>query len=163
VLVSLVKNLGPRLIKGLGSAMLNVGKAIGTGILDGLGDLGHLLLTKVKDAIGWVAGKVGSAGSSIGKALNPFGDGIGTGPAPSSALSGGNGLMGARSILAPFAGLAGRFGLHTSSGLRPGAVTVSGNRSYHATGTRSTKPAPRPGCSGTSATSRASSEVCCAS
>jgi hypothetical protein len=51
-----------------------------------------------------------------------------------TAFSGGNSLMGARSSMGPVAGIAARFGLHTSSGLRPGAITTSGNVSYHSTG-----------------------------
>jgi len=43
-------------------------------------------------------------------------------------------LMGASSALKPFAALGAQFGLHVSSGLRPGAVTSSGNTSYHASG-----------------------------
>jgi hypothetical protein len=46
----------------------------------------------------------------------------------------GTGLMGAKSMLAPFAASGSRYGLHVSSGLRRGAITSSGNVSNHASG-----------------------------
>lgn len=46
----------------------------------------------------------------------------------------GGGLKGARASMAPFAGAAARFGLGVVSGLRPGAITSSGNPSYHGSG-----------------------------
>jgi hypothetical protein len=46
----------------------------------------------------------------------------------------GGGLMGANQNLAPYASLGAQYGLHVSSGLRPGAITSSGNTSWHASG-----------------------------
>jgi hypothetical protein len=130
--VSLVKGSARLLL----AAAEGTGKAVTKGIMSGLGNLGHLLLAKVKDAIGWVAGKVGGLGSSIGKKLNPFGDGIGKpagGMLPSGGAFGGS-LMGAQSSLRPFAAIGDRFGLRVSSGRRPGSITSSGNVSYHSSG-----------------------------
>ncbi len=66
------------------------------------------------------------------------GDGIGKG-ALTSAMKGAasgavGGLMGASPVLAPFAAAGGAYGLHVSSGLRPGAITKSGNPSHHGAG-----------------------------
>jgi hypothetical protein len=60
---------------------------------------------------------------------------VGAGSAP--AGSGGaavGGLMGAKPGLGVYAQEGSRFGLKVTSGARPGAVTVSGNTSYHASG-----------------------------
>jgi len=51
---------------------------------------------------------------------------------PTGPFSGG--LDGADADLGPFAAIGSRFGLGVSSGLRPGAVTSSGNPSFHGTG-----------------------------
>jgi 3D (Asp-Asp-Asp) domain-containing protein len=135
-------------IKGFVSVALTLAKAIGgtigKGILAGLGNLGHLILGKVKDALGFVAhaltnpaGTLGGLVQSIGKKAG-IGDGVGVAirnamppmPPPGS----GGALMGAHSNLAPFANLAAGIGLHTSSGFRPGARTLNGAISYHALG-----------------------------
>jgi len=122
----------------LWDAMTGLGKLIVRGILKGMGNLGHAILGKVKDAAGFV-------GDQIGK-LNPFGDGVGKvlGDGVGKAVSGltpapipGGGLpslMGAQAALAPVASAAAGFGLRTSSGRRPGSITSSGNVSYHSTG-----------------------------
>lgn len=68
----------------------------------------------------------------------PLGDGIGDGPGtvikPGQHGAGSSALMGANAGLGMYAADASRFGLHVTSGLRPGAVTSSGNTSLHATG-----------------------------
>lgn len=70
----------------------------------------------------------------------PFGDAIGddrgfrAGTMSASAAAGGAGLMGADPDLAPYAALGAQFGSHVSSGRRAGAITVSGNVSYHSSG-----------------------------
>ena len=126
--VKALARVGVRLVTEAGKT----GKAIALGIIGGLGSLGHLLVDKITDAVGWAKDKVAGIAKGIGKALNPFGDGIGK---PSSSLPAfGGGLMGARSSLAPFAGAASRFGLRVSSGRRPGSITSSGNVSYHSSG-----------------------------
>jgi SLT domain-containing protein len=60
----------------------------------------------------------------------------GSGPSPLLAMARGGrvSLMGADPDLAGYARLSGRFGLRVSSGLRPGSITSSGNRSHHGTG-----------------------------
>lgn len=74
----------------------------------------------------------------------PSGDGLGIGgPTPEDARArvqarteqmNGGGLMGAKPALGGYAAKAAEFGLRVSSGARAGAVTSSGNRSYHASG-----------------------------
>lgn len=61
-------------------------------------------------------------------------DGIGSLIPGIGAGKGAGNLMGASRALAPFAAIGARMGLHVSSGLRPGAITSSGNVSYHASG-----------------------------
>jgi hypothetical protein len=86
------------------------------------------------------AGWLKSHGGKVLDAFNPLGDGIGKIPRPGTGSayrpgsSGGGSLMGAKNILSPFVSMAGRFGLHTSSGRRPGAITSSGNVSWHSSG-----------------------------
>jgi len=115
---------------------VKLGGEIAKGVIDGLSMLGHLILNKFKDAANFVIKNVGGLFKDVGGAIakgvgkiNPFGDGIGKTPGKGSAS-----LMGARSSLAPFAAIGARNGLHVSSGLRPGAITSSGNQSYHSTG-----------------------------
>jgi len=67
-------------------------------------------------------------------ALKRVGDGVGKSAAMSIPGIGSANLMGASSKMAPFASIGAKFGLHVSSGLRPGAITSSGNVSYHASG-----------------------------
>jgi hypothetical protein len=142
-----------KLIKGAGSlvwdAVTGLGKLIVRGILKGMGNLGHMILDKIKDAANWVKGKVGGLFSGLGSALG-IGDGIGRGVGravrgavpsltapigPQGPLAGGSSnLMGAKAYLAPFASVGLRRGLRVSSGLRPGAITSSGNPSNHGTG-----------------------------
>lgn len=54
--------------------------------------------------------------------------------ATGGGMAGGGGLMGANANLGPYAQLGASMGLHVSSGLRPGAITTSGNTSWHASG-----------------------------
>jgi hypothetical protein len=58
------------------------------------------------------------------KLTGPSGDGIGDGP----------GLMGAKAGLGTYAQDAASYGLHVTSGLRAGAITSSGNVSFHSSG-----------------------------
>jgi phage-related protein len=82
-------------------AAVDLGKGIGKGIIDGLGDLGHLILGKVKDALGFVADNVKKGAGAIGGAIGSLvGDGVGK---SAGALGGGlpagtfgGGLKGAR-------------------------------------------------------------------
>lgn len=66
------------------------------------------------------------------------GDGTGSGNAskgaPAGRSSGGSGLMGANAGLEGYASIGKQYGLSVTSGLRPGAITASGNRSLHADG-----------------------------
>lgn len=129
----LVRN-GPDLLTSPGR---KIGGLIADGIVGGLGGLGHMILKRVSDALDFVGGAVPGlqAANAIGKLI---GDGVGKTvaaqvPSGGAGLGGGS-LMGAKSIMTPFVSIAGRFGLHTSSGLRPGAITSSGNPSYHGSG-----------------------------
>jgi hypothetical protein len=126
-----VKNI----FKGGVKAVLGILGGIVKGAGAALSGLGGVLKDAIVDSIKWAARNVprliGAALGGLGKAitagikagfgkLNPFGDGLGDGTGmalPGGAgLSGGNGLDGAKQIMAPFASMAGRFGLHTSSG-----------------------------------------------
>lgn len=80
------------------------------------------------------AGVLGDLGSTLkGLASKASGDGIGVSlPVGSGSVSGG--LKGANAGLSPVAAIGSRFGLGVSSGLRPGATTVSGGVSYHSSG-----------------------------
>jgi hypothetical protein len=69
------------------------------------------------------------------------GDGLGDGPGDRMTLArsqqaggGATGLLGANPNLLPYAQLGSSMGLHVTSGLRRGAITASGNVSYHASG-----------------------------
>ena len=92
-----------------------------SGLVRGLTSLPGKVGGAIKKGIGAIAGAIG-IGEGIGKTMQPRGTGAASG------------LMGARSSLAPFASIGSRFGLHVSSGRRPGAITSSGNTSYHSTG-----------------------------
>lgn len=88
----------------------------------------------------------GDTGAS--RAAGPAGDGIGDGPGdmasngarsgrtPSGSPAGasGAGLMGASADLGRYASLGREFGNSVTSGLRPGAITKSGNVSFHSSG-----------------------------
>jgi len=119
-------------------AALNAAKAVGSAIVRGI-------VAGVKAAPGAIAdavkGAVGGALEGVGNFLG-VGDGIGHvvrgiggGLLPPGGGFGGN-LNGADADLRPFAALGARFGLAVTpqGGLRPGAITSSGNRSLHATG-----------------------------
>lgn len=71
------------------------------------------------------------AGDGIGIVGKHMGDGPGQGR---RGEMGRQGLMGASPGLAPYAADAAGFGLSVTSGLRPGAVTSSGNQSWHSKG-----------------------------
>lgn len=85
-----------------------------------------------------------SGSPGISSPLMPSGDGLGIGgPAPEdrrarvqqrTSQTQGGGLMGAKAGLSGYASKAAEFGLTVSSGMRGGAITSSGNRSYHASG-----------------------------
>jgi hypothetical protein len=129
----IVKDLGPKIVAGIGKGLLNIGKALLTGIMHGIQEAAKALPGVAGAALKGIGHAITSGISSGFGKLNPFGDGIGITP-PTSALSGGNSLDGADSDLGWIASAAGRFGLHTSSGLRRGAITTSGNVSFHSSG-----------------------------
>lgn len=85
----------------------------------------------------------GGSFGPISSAAGPFGDAIGADIASRGAPAGRVGgqaagtsgsLMGADADLMPYAQLGASFGSHVTSGLRPGAITVSGNPSFHGSG-----------------------------
>jgi 3D (Asp-Asp-Asp) domain-containing protein len=126
--------------KALTAPFREIGTRIANAVIDGLSMLGHMILNKFKEAAGFVADNVGNFFKDVGGAiakgvgkipLVPGGDGIGKLPA---AGKGSAALMGAQPALGPFASVGARFGLHVSSGRRPGSITSSGNQSYHSTG-----------------------------
>jgi hypothetical protein len=90
-----------------------------------------------ENLLGGISASHGDTAASRARA--PHGDGIGDGPGragtrkPIGGVSTG-GLMGAKSGLGVYAEDAASYGLRVSSGLRRGAITSSGNVSYHASG-----------------------------
>lgn len=125
-----------RHVAGRFSGAVGLGKDIVTGIVGGMGDIGHAILGRLKDAADWLKDKVGGLFGWIGGAVSSAtGDGIGKAARESLPKMGKPGsLMGANRALAPVAGIAAGFGLGVSSGLRSGATTSSGNTSYHSSG-----------------------------
>lgn len=122
-----VGRLAGQIVKALGGLAGNffrggwdVAKSILNGIVRGIG--------KGMGAVGGVIRKglkaltFGAIGDGIGKTLIPSG---GKGSAA---------LKGARAAMGPYAAIGSRFGLSVSSGRRPGAITSSGNTSYHSSG-----------------------------
>jgi 3D (Asp-Asp-Asp) domain-containing protein len=123
-----------------------IGKLVG-GVIRGLGRLvpsfaregarmGAELVAGIVRGIKGIPGKVGGA---VKKGLSAIGGFLGIGEGIGKLSGGGapsGSLMGARSSLAPFAAIGGRFGLHVSSGRvgRENKLTSSGNVSYHSTG-----------------------------
>jgi hypothetical protein len=122
-----VKELGGRLVKALGSALSGLWTTIRDAIKSGV-------KKGIDAAKGAITGLIGS--------LNPFGDGMGRigdgigrglgktfgGAGPVSSLDGAN------PALRPIAAVASGFGVRVSSGLRGGAITSSGNASFHSSG-----------------------------
>jgi hypothetical protein len=129
----LIKGLGPKLVSLIVKGIGNVGKAIAVGLGQGLGNLGHLILDKLKGAWDWVKSHLHLPSIKLPFGIGGDGPGRG-GTLPSGGAFGGS-LMGARSSLRPFAAIGSRFGLSVSDGKRPaGTRTASGGISYHSTG-----------------------------
>lgn len=110
---------------------------LGTGLVDGIVRGVKSTIGKVAGAItggiGGFVGKITGKGEGIGKqAGSQIGAGSSLGGLP-VPKGGSGGLMGANPALGGFARIGGRFGLHVSSGLRPGSRTALGP-SYHSTG-----------------------------
>lgn len=123
----------------LKDAMVGLAKKLIKALVDGLkalpGAIKNAIISGVKAGVNAAKGVVGD----IISAINPFGDGIGRlahsiGDGVGASVPRGVNLAGADPDLYPFAAMASSMGLRTSSGIRPGAVTSSGNQSYHATG-----------------------------
>lgn len=124
-------------VQTLSGAAEAIGKGIAEGVLKGLGQLGHFILGKFKEAAKFVVDNLGDVFSGVGdvvtgvvKKLNPFGDGLGIPKGGGGSAA----LMGANAALGPFASIGAKYGLSVSSGRRPGSITSSGNVSYHSTG-----------------------------
>lgn len=131
--LEVIKDLGPHAVKLIGKGLEGLGHVI-TGALDKSFDWAakqFKSLPGVRQFLsvgGFVIDKVGGlVGDGLGKsALNAA-------KANAPAAFGG-GLKGARPEMGIFAGFANRLGLHVSSGRRPGAITSSGNVSWHSSG-----------------------------
>lgn len=134
--------------KGVGEVAGAVGRLAG-GAIKGLGKLvpdflrqgvrmGAELVTGIIKGVKGLPGKIGGAIKSAIKAVGGFfgaGEGIGRTMSAGGGSGGGSSdLKGARASMGPFAAIGKRFRLHVSSGLRTGAITSSGNVSYHSTG-----------------------------
>jgi hypothetical protein len=127
----------------MGATIRGWGKSLATwiknGILGGLEGLGKDIWEKIKEAIEWVKDRLTSLPSieiprpkmpSIPGWVPIVGD---DGDAHDPNYAGIN-LMGASPVMAPFAYAASQFGLQTTSGLRPGAITANGTPSDHGIG-----------------------------
>jgi hypothetical protein len=131
IFFTVVKSLGKVIIKGLVAGLSGLGRAIKNAIVDGVKSGVSAAGNAVTDAIG----SLNPFGDGIGKLAKKVGDGAGRiGASMGAPGLGGGALMGADPDLGPFAGIGSRFGLHVSSGLRVGAITSSGNKSYHSSG-----------------------------
>jgi 3D (Asp-Asp-Asp) domain-containing protein len=108
-------------------------EAIGKAIVDGI-------TAGLKKAPGKIAGGIRGilrAPLDLGMDIaRGNGDGIGRQIQQRLPIGGafGGSLMGADPRLKPFAAMGSRFGLTVTSGRRPGAITSSGNQSWHSTG-----------------------------
>lgn len=135
-------------IRGVGGilkdAMVWLAKAMIRALVSTLSSLAGAIKNAVVNGVRkGVAAASGAVSDIVGK-INPFGDGIGRaarniagdglGFLGGSAGGSGAGLMGADFDLGPFARIGASMGLRTTSGLRPGSVTSSGNTSYHSSG-----------------------------
>jgi hypothetical protein len=140
----LVKDLGPKLVKAIVRGLANMGKALATGIFNGIKAAAKAVPGLAAAALKGIGGTIldgitGGLGGGVSGAIKKLvGDGIGksaaSGSLPSVGAFGGS-LKGARSSLAPFAAIGSRFGLSVSDGKRPaGTRTSSGGISYHSTG-----------------------------
>ncbi len=120
-------------VAGIGTALVNAGKGLGKAIVRGIVSAFSGIGGAIKDKLGSALGALNPFGEGLGKKI---GDGAGAGlpPIPNLTGVGAGNLMGAQPALAPFAAIGSRFGLHVSSGRRPGSITSSGNISYHSTG-----------------------------
>lgn len=118
-------------VKGWGA---DLGGWIKDALIGGLDDLGTSVVKKIES-------ELKAAAKSAPSAVLSFIPGRGDASNPNLTLAdvGGGGnfggsLMGALPVMAPFAAQAARYGLHVSSGLRPGAITKHGTLSDHAVG-----------------------------
>lgn len=122
-----VGRMGGQIIKALGGLAPN--------FFRGGWDVAKSILNGIVRGIGKGMGAVGSVIRKGLKALTfgAIGDGIGKTIMPSGGKASAA-LKGARAAMGPYAAIGSRFGLHVSSGRRPGAITSSGNQSYHSSG-----------------------------
>lgn len=132
--------------KSAGGVTGQIGKLVGAAIR-GLGRLipnfaregARMGAELVRGIVAGVKGIPGKVGGAVKKGLSAIGGFLGIGEGIGKIRGGGapsGSLMGARSSLAPFAAIGGRFGLHVSSGRagRENKLTSSGNVSYHSSG-----------------------------
>lgn len=135
----LIKGIGPTLVRLIVKGLEGLGKSLATGLYEGIKAAARALPGLAAEALSGIGHMItGAISKGLGK-INIFGDGTGKGDGLGVSVSipnfgSGGSLMGANPAMSPVAGIASRFGLHTSSGLRPGAITTSGNVSYHSSG-----------------------------
>jgi hypothetical protein len=136
----IVKDLGPKLVKGIVRGLANMGKALAQGIFEGIKAAARAVPGLAADVLKGLGHAItGAIGKGLGK-LNIFGgtgDGIGmTLNLPKLGSFGGS-LQGADPAMAPFAGIASGYGLSIApgGGKRPeGTRTASGGVSWHGSG-----------------------------
>jgi hypothetical protein len=123
---TIVKRVGGQIVKGIVAGLSGLAKAVAKAVVSGI--------TSGAKQAGKLLDKANPFSSITGNIVDDTGDGIGrSGALPQVGAFGGS-LMGARPAMRPFAAIGSRFGLGVSSGARPGAITSSGNQSWHATG-----------------------------
>jgi hypothetical protein len=128
LLKGVVTRLGGAIVRGIGNALSGLWRTIRDAVVDGV----RKGVDAAKGAIGDVLNFLNPFGDGLGNLSKAIGDGVGK----SLRRGGGGGvnLMGADPDLFPFAAAGARMGLRTTSGIRPGSVTSSGNTSWHSSG-----------------------------
>jgi hypothetical protein len=137
----IVKDLGPKLIKLLLKGLANLGKALATGIFEGIKAAAAAVPGLAAGALKGLGHAItGAIQKGLGK-LNPFGDGLGSPGGDGMGMLfpslGGfsGGLDGANAFMGPFASLGSSMGLHLTAGRNHhSTMTTSGNVSYHSSG-----------------------------
>jgi hypothetical protein len=145
----IIKDLGPKLVKGIVTGVENLNKALATGIFEGIKAAAKAVPGLAGDVLKGIGHAITSGISKGFGKLNPFGDGTGIGDGAGLRLPsvGGfsGGLHGANAFMRPFVSLGASMGLTQTSGKDDhSTMTTSGNVSYHALGDAVDEAGPTP-------------------